>query len=193
MIRRVVKFGGSLFDVPGLQQLWQSWLQRQEPAANIVIAGGGTLVDSIRTWQCANGLDDAFCHWLSIDAMSLSAQWLHHLLVDAQWTRNIDDLKSCELGTLVFDVADWIRTVNDLPDSWDVTSDSISACLAQSLSAHELVLLKSSLPQSPNANIIEWASAGFVDRHFPAAAAGLPRIRIVNLRSLNREMELVAS
>lgn len=193
MILRVIKFGGSLFDVPDLQQLWRSWLQRQEPAANIVIAGGGTLVDAIRSWQAASAIDDAFCHGLSVDAMSLSARWLHKLIAAAALTRNFDDLYHCEPGIVVFDAADWLRTLEDLPESWNVTSDSISARLAQVLGAQELVLLKSSLPPGRNASMIEWAKAGFVDRHFPVAAAGLPRIRIINLRVVNREMELVAS
>ena len=193
MIQRVIKFGGSLLDAPELQQNWRLWFQQQPPATNIVIAGGGAMVDSIRTWQNANGSNDAFCHWLSIDAMSLTARWLHKLIDDSELTRNIDDLNHCKPGIVVFDAADWLRTLKDLPESWNVSSDSIAARLARAVRAEELVLLKSSLPQCRNTSMIECVQAGFVDRHFPVAATGLPRIRIVNLRSVNQEMELVAS
>jgi hypothetical protein len=70
---------------------------------------------------------------------------------------------------------------NPLPHNWDVTSDSIAARLAVLACAHELVLLKSSLPR-PEATRSEMAQAGYVDRYFPQAAVGVPIIRCVNLR-----------
>lgn len=68
-----------------------------------------------------------------------------------------------------------------LPHSWDVTSDSIAARLAVFLQADELVLLKSSVPMH-SITLPDAADTGYVDRYFPLAAAGLRRIRCVNLR-----------
>ncbi len=63
---------------------------------------------------------------------------------------------------------------------WHVTSDSIAARLAQHMGAEQLVLLKSSLPQS---RTLRGASEeGLVDQYFSTAAAGLPTVRVVNLR-----------
>ena len=66
--------------------------------------------------------------------------------------------------------------------SWDVTSDSIAARIADLLGSDELVLLKSSLPEPQVATLDEAAAAGFVDRCFPCYAAKLPLVRLVNLR-----------
>ena len=69
-----------------------------------------------------------------------------------------------------------------LPHSWDVTSDSIAARLAVLAGADELVLLKSGLPAG-SLTLAQAAETGYVDRYFPVAAAGVPRVRCVNLRA----------
>jgi 5-(aminomethyl)-3-furanmethanol phosphate kinase len=69
-----------------------------------------------------------------------------------------------------------------LPHSWDVTSDSIAARLAVLAGADELVLLKSGLP-TDSLTLAQAAETGYVDRYFPVAAAGVPRVRCVNLRA----------
>ena len=68
-----------------------------------------------------------------------------------------------------------------VPHTWDATSDSIAAWLATELHTSELVLLKSvSRPSGVMANA---ARAGLVDRCFPDAAARIPQVSWVNLRS----------
>jgi aspartokinase-like uncharacterized kinase len=67
-----------------------------------------------------------------------------------------------------------------LPESWDVTSDSIAARLAELTQADELVLLKSALPMQNT--VAALAESGYVDPFFPEAAKKLARIRVVNLR-----------
>jgi 5-(aminomethyl)-3-furanmethanol phosphate kinase len=67
-----------------------------------------------------------------------------------------------------------------LPESWDVTSDSIAARLAELTQADELVLLKSALPMQNT--MAELAENGYVDPFFPTAARKLAQIRFVNLR-----------
>ena len=68
-----------------------------------------------------------------------------------------------------------------LPASWEVTSDSIAAWLAEGLGAGELVLLKSSEPTLPTPS--EWATSGYVDAYFLEASANLPVVRAVSLCS----------
>jgi hypothetical protein len=50
------------------------------------------------------------------------------------------------------------------------------------MSADELVLLKSGLPPE-GVDFRDAAAADYVDRYFPTAAASLPLVRCVNLRS----------
>ncbi len=68
-----------------------------------------------------------------------------------------------------------------LPESWDVTSDSIAAWVGTNVEAQEVVLFKSCLPE---ARTYEAAAAvGYVDRHFPMVAAGWQQVRCVDLRA----------
>ncbi len=88
---------------------------------------------------------------------------------------------------VLFDVEQFLREVEPrlaavpLPHTWDVTSDSIAARVAELLGAEELVLLKSGLP-SPRGDLAGWAASDYVDRYFPVAATRLARVRAVNLR-----------
>jgi hypothetical protein len=68
-----------------------------------------------------------------------------------------------------------------LPESWDVTGDSLAALLALDLCADELLLLKSiSCPDGIDDQSA--AEQGFVDSHFLELARPLNRIHWVNLR-----------
>jgi hypothetical protein len=62
-----------------------------------------------------------------------------------------------------------------LPQTWDVSSDSIAARVAELIAADELVLLKSALPGDAM-NL-----ADYVDPYFATASAKLRSIRFVNL------------
>ena len=71
-----------------------------------------------------------------------------------------------------------------LPQSWDVTSDTLAACVAMDLGAEELVLLKSA-DWGDGRNWIEAAKRGLVDAAFPRVVMYLTRVTWVNLRSGN--------
>jgi aspartokinase-like uncharacterized kinase len=60
----------------------------------------------------------------------------------------------------------------DLPESWDLTSDSLAAWLARDVGAARLVLVKSA-PTAARTTPTDWAEAGLVDPLFPAYAAPL--------------------
>jgi hypothetical protein len=71
-----------------------------------------------------------------------------------------------------------------LPASWDDTSDSIAARLAQVLEAADHVLLNSALPPQPK-SLQKKDETRFVDAFFPIAAGCLRVVRLVNLRDPN--------
>jgi aspartokinase-like uncharacterized kinase len=162
-----------------------------------VIAGGGELADVIRAAFVRRALDDEVAHWLCVRILGVTAQWLAHLLPEATCVTQFDSLP-CGAGfqpamvppvprLFIFDCEPFLRcddafSPSLLPHSWDVTSDSIAARLAERLGAEELVLLKSDLPQG-RWNLQQAADAGYVDRYFPTAASRLTTIRCVNLRA----------
>ena len=106
---------------------------------------------------------------------------------------DVEQLQICDTRRLVLEAGER----GELPESWEVTSDSIAAHLAEKLSADELVLLKSMLPERAAAPR-ELAAAEIVDEFFPRAAerfwaAVNGRVRLVNLRDAQlAEMTLVS-
>jgi len=186
---RVVKVGGSLLDWPLLPRSLERCLAQQPPAVNVFIAGGGALVDVIRRADGNFALGAERSHWLSIEAMSISAQMLTAILTDCRHVVDFAALKRLFATgpgcPIVFDMQSLLREEpqypgRPLPHDWSVTSDSIAAQVAQLLSADELLLLKSADP--PASSLMELAACGYVDAYFPVAAAGLA-VRYINLRS----------
>jgi len=182
---RVIKLGGSLLEWPGLVDSIRQWLSAQPPAVNVIVVGGGAIVDVVRTLDRAQGLGDEVAHWLAIQAMGVSAALVAELLAEATIIESIRDINldsNAPLQILVVErfLRELEGTDNCLPNSWDVTSDSIAARVASVLNATELVLLKSALPNAAG-SLPEFAEQGYVDGYFPKAAAGL-RVRFVDLR-----------
>lgn len=190
---RVVKVGGSLFDLPDLGQRLREWLAAQPPAHNVLIAGGGPLVEQIRTWHADEPIEDAAAHWMCVDLLTVTAHMLH------AWMPGIplveDDCLLCqrvgEPGATIFGPAPWMRHSEPglpgtwLPSNWETTSDSIAGRLAAALLADEFVLMKSALPRRKTSRELSaLAAVGYIDSVLAQMAPELPRTRLVNLRSL---------
>lgn len=189
---RVVKIGGSLLDLPELPDRLRTWLADQLPAHNVLLAGGGALVDQIRTWHSAESIDEAAAHWMSIDLLTVTAQLLHAWLPEIPLVENdcLLQQRAAEDGATIFSPAPWMRYREPalpgkrLSCSWDTTSDSIAGRLAAALRAEELVLLKSVLPRKRTSiELTALAAVGHIDRMLVQMAHELPPTRLVNFRA----------
>ncbi|MBS0208452.1 MAG: hypothetical protein JSS27_05805 [Planctomycetes bacterium] len=193
---RVVKLGGSLFDLPQLAGVWQAWHARQTPARTVLVIGGGEVVDRLREVDRAHPCDGTDMHWLCVAAMAInSRRWAREL--GAAFTSPSEVRQCAGPALLVIDPWAFLWEVDQsaakpLPASWDVTSDSIAARVADWLMADELALAKSCLPRPP-ATLVALAEQNYVDRHFPRAAANLQRVRCVNFRSEAARDEMLAT
>lgn len=180
---RVIKLGGSLLGGPQLATRFQAWLLEQPPLANVLVVGGGGVVDRLRARDRAEGLDPSDAHWLAIAAMSDSARAVAKLLGEVPLVRWSEALQLRAPGLEILDVDRFLRDDargdDPLPESWDVTSDSIAARLASRLGADELVLLKSAPAPTPS-DFGSLSASGYVDACFPRVAVGL-RVRFVCL------------
>jgi 5-(aminomethyl)-3-furanmethanol phosphate kinase len=182
---RVIKLGGSLLDWPELAPNFRRWLAAQSDAVNILIVGGGTIVEAVRRLDARHRFTSEAAHWLSIRGMSLTAQFVGGLLPEATSARGLDELQfSAGAGLQILEVEQFLRadksSADAVPSGWQVTSDSIAARLATLLMARELVLLKSTLVGAPHTRE-GLAQSGLVDAYFAHASRALA-VRIVNLR-----------
>ena len=178
--------------MPQWPQCLRAWLDRQAPADTVLVVGGGMLVEAIRAAHALHPLPESAAHWLCIRAMALQADMMLTYLPEAERLVSVAclcDRKQDETPARRLTVLDpWHflheeeprLTAHPLPESWDVTSDSIAARLAELTKADELVLLKSALPRHKTFTVLTQSS--YVDRFFPEAAGKLPRVRLVNLR-----------
>ncbi len=185
---RVIKLGGSLLTVDGLANRLERWLQQQPLMPSLVVVGGGSTAHTVRAFDRRHHLDESTAHWLAIRAMQFNARLVKALLPGATLLESFDQWTAAVELPLVWVVDPWTmlrqdasRHVDPLPESWEVTSDSIAAWIATQTKAAELVLLKSALPTcSPTVRCA--VECGYVDRYFAQAASMLPRMRCVNLR-----------
>ena len=190
---RVIKVGGSLFDFPDLVPAIHRFLDRQSPSANVLIAGGGPWADAVRQVYQWQDLNETAAHWLCVSAMSLTARLLAHLANDCELPASWSDVQSWagrsdhRPDVRILDVQTFLaRNEADLPGrilprEWSATSDSIAARVAHCPGGAELVLLKSA-SLTPGTPVMKASETGYVDRFFPHAVEGLPRVRCVNLR-----------
>jgi 5-(aminomethyl)-3-furanmethanol phosphate kinase len=187
---RIVKVGGSLVDWPPLARVLPLWLAAQPPALNVLLCGGGNLVEAIRAVDQHFSLDDETAHWLCIDALSISARLLAGILRDLPVISQFEHLRAeiggGEASNLILDPREFLHDWEPrqaglpLPRDWSVTSDSIAVRLAEVLSISDLVLLKSADP--PAASREELSAAGYVDSHLAKFASSGMQPRFVNLR-----------
>ena len=173
-----------------MPQRLRRWLALQPPARTLLIVGGGHRVDALRQQDRRRQLDQRAAHWMCIDAMGVTARLVADWMREAVLTDDVGHfIGSTEEAPLaILDVGRFLREVEPtlpgerLPESWDVTSDSIAARVAVAVGADELVLLKSALPED-TAKPQAMAEAGYVDRFFPTVARELNQLRCVNLRA----------
>ena len=184
---RVVKVGGSLLSSSGLGQRIKGWRERQPPVPTVWVVGGGKLVDVVRDWDAIHSKQTATAeeaaHWMSVDLMSVTARMFATLVGSWPIELSLESLQEqfrAGSQNVIFDCGRWLRTVDDLPCSWSVTSDSIAGRLAIELSCHELVLLKSRA--AAGETVEENAAQGVIDEHF----VELDRDFQVTLVNLNR-------
>lgn len=175
---RAIKVGGSLASIEGALPKVGDALRRAAARGRVVvIPGGGPFADAVRAFDRAHGLSDDAAHWMAILAMD---QYAHVLADQTPGSTLVDGLPGIlaahATGAVpILTPGTWLRRTDDLPHSWEVTSDSIAAYLATLIGADELVLVK------PVRGGIELA-----DSCFPRALAAGMRWSIVALEDLEQ-------
>jgi 5-(aminomethyl)-3-furanmethanol phosphate kinase len=167
----VVKIGGSLFGAADLSNCLDVLAASRTPVA--VVPGGGPFAETVRLAQREFAFPDAEAHCMAILAM---AQFGH--LIAAQHERFCLVHSPSAARNAVADDAIPVWAPVDLavkrdlvPESWDMTSDSLAAWFATMIGAQRLVLVKSA-PHDPSLRPAETCvSSGLVDALFPRQIA----------------------
>lgn len=182
MIRvKVVKLGGSVVGT-GELRAWLAVLASEGAGRVVVVPGGGTFADAVRDAQRQQGFDDVTAHRMALRAMEQYGS----ILIETEPSMVAADSVAAISAALednrvpVWMPHDMVLGCDDIPATWDATSDSLAAWLARVLGASMLILVKSvRVPQS-TADAHELVRRSWVDPLFPhfAAAIGCP-IRVL--------------
>jgi aspartokinase-like uncharacterized kinase len=176
-VTAVVKVGGSLEADPHRRRALLTALADGLLGRCIVVPGGGTFAGAVRAAQAREGFSDAEAHRRALDAMSDAAgifRGIEPRLMQSlePWTEAAPAL------VRVWNPRRLRAGHPDIPETWDVTSDSLALWLAAEIRADRCILVKSaSPPRGADRAAPDWgalAARGLVDAAFPAFAAAYP-------------------
>ncbi|MGH8672397.1 MAG: aspartate kinase, partial [Burkholderiales bacterium] len=161
----VVKLGGSLAGSNILSD-WLALLGRHGRGKVVVVPGGGAFAEAVRAAQRIHRFSDQTAHHLAILAMEQYALMLRDMcpaLIPARTVGSIHDVLGSD-GLPVWMPSRMLADARGVPESWNVTSDSLAAWLAKHLGADRLVLVKACEVPCNDINIM--AETGIVDAGF---------------------------
>lgn len=169
----VVKVGGSL--VSDRDRLCAVLAECAETPVVAVVPGGGPFAEAVRTAQAALGFDDRLAHRLALDAMGRMAEVFSALEPRLAVAASPDAVgEILDRGrSAIWDPVALKAGHPEIPESWDVTSDSLALWLARGLGAGRCIFVKSANHDAA-ADLQTLVRSGLVDAAFPRFAAAFP-------------------
>lgn len=145
MINTVIKIGGSLGQNPDLPELMCQISKLGVQHQILVIPGGGAFANAVREYDQRFCLDYDTSHWMSIRAMDQFGCMISSMCSDNELVQGIAEARKVVIAgrVPVLLTHNLLYQADELPRSWDVTSDSIAAWVADLVRARQLILLKS--------------------------------------------------
>ena len=162
----IVKLGGSHANGPHIKD----WLTAiaAEAGSIAIVPGGGPFADAVRTAQTAMGYDDRAAHVMALMAMAQFGRALQSVnpVLSLAASRSAILLALKERKVPVWSPEQMARAAG-LPETWDLTSDSLSAWLAGALGASSLILVKHGDFKRATVDAHDLAARGVLDPLFP--------------------------
>jgi dihydroneopterin aldolase len=162
----IVKLGGSF----AFSACLRDWIAAIATCAGrvVIVPGGGPFADAVRAAQAQMGFGACAAHRMGLLAMEqygCAIQSLHEKLSLADTTDSI----RCGLDDSRIPV--WLSSrmvldAADIPQSWDVTSDSLAAWLAGKIGAERLLLIKHVEAMPGTIHASDLAARDIVDKAF---------------------------
>jgi aspartokinase-like uncharacterized kinase len=140
----VIKVGGSLAEDPErLRALCAKLGEFAKKYAIVVVPGGGRFADVVRDFDKRFTLSGAIAHRMAVLGMDQFGLLLSQIIPNSCATYLLSDARQLsEIGVVpVFLPSRLMFREDPLENSWDVTSDSISAYVASRLHAAKVVLV----------------------------------------------------
>ncbi len=170
----VLKIGGSLMGSPDLKH-WLEVIVEYGDGKVVIVPGGGLFADSVREAQLISNVSDATAHHLALLAMDQYGLMLAGM--NAGLATASSELEIAERGWqhrgIIWLPSKMVLADDKLPKNWQVTSDSISAWLANKLGAEQLILVKSAsliaYQKAPPSKLFDDA---MIDSNFISLIAG---------------------
>lgn len=165
----VVKLGGSLSDSDDLTP-WLDALAVLGSGQLVIVPGGGPFADQVRRSQRRWGFDEVTAHHMALLAMEQYGQMLAGMRPELKRASSLVEIRQAlsEGRVPVWLPGQLAACARDIPASWDLTSDSLAAWLANALAAECLLLIKSVQPAESVVSAATLAECGLVDPLFPA-------------------------
>ena len=163
----VVKLGGSHAGSPHLRR----WLEAiaAEAGAIVVVPGGGPFADAVRQAQALIGFDDVAAHEMAMMAMAQFGRALQSLNPAFRPARSLAAIRrALKEGKVPVWIPERMARAARLPETWELTSDSLAAWLADRLRAGRLVLVKHGR-YPDRVDVQDLAERGVVDPLFPCS------------------------
>lgn len=191
----VVKLGGSLANSEELPR----WLEEIAVAGAgkiVLVPGGGPWADDVRDAQRREGFDDRVAHRKALRAME---QYGRVLAATRPGFVAADSIAIIREVLKKNQVPVWMPyelIVGDpsIPESWDVTSDSLAAWLAGRLNASALLLVKAFAISEAQPAIEELVSRGWVDACFSQFTSGARfQVRVLGQGGQEAAKQMLAS
>jgi aspartokinase-like uncharacterized kinase len=164
----VVKLGGSYAFSSDLQ----GWLAAIASDAGdiVLVPGGGPFADAVRSAQPRMGFDDDAAHHMALLGMDQYGRALAALNKRFTPATSIAGIRrALRAGNVpVWSPTEMVLKRNDIPRSWEVTSDGLAAWLACQIGARRVLLIKHVDPPPDPIRIEDLVARGVVDRSFAA-------------------------
>ena len=167
----IVKVGGSFGHYARLRELAEA-LGRCGGRA-VVVPGGGRFADCVRSEQARLGFGDAAAHRMALLAMAQFGQALADLSGGLAPAPSMAAVRAVAADgrTPVWLPLDLLGGRPEIPENWEVTSDSLAAWLAAQLQAERLLYLKRGA-HGRTAALADLVEAGVLDPLVPNFLAG---------------------
>jgi dihydroneopterin aldolase len=158
--------GGSHATGPHLKD----WLAAiaAEAGAIAIVPGGGPFADAVRAAQAGIGFDDHAAHIMALMAMAQFGSALESLNPALRLAASRSAIsRALKCGKVPVWSPEPMARAAALPETWELTSDSLAAWLTGALGASRLVLVKHGRFEGAAVDAHDLAARGVVDPLFP--------------------------